>query len=129
MRVAIPSVALAVLLVVGCGARFGSGYSMHDTALFADSPHIAVHSKSPTGTTYGLRWQYGTTGFFFQPRGKIVNGQLCFSLQVSSSSGSLSGRYSEIPISDPKMIQALQKEGAFWLEPDGQRIRLEERRL
>jgi hypothetical protein len=129
MRVAIPSVALAALILVGCGARFGPGHSMRDKVLFADSPHIAVHSNSGTGTTYGLRWQYGTTGFYFQPRSKIVSGQLCFSLQATSSSGSLSGRYSEIAITDPKSIQALQSGGAFWLEPGGQRIRLEERKL
>jgi len=88
-----------------------------------------VHSNPGTATTYGLRWQYGTAGFFFQPRSKIVRGQLCFSLQVTSSSGSLAGRYGEIAIPDPKAIQALHSEGAFWLEPGGRRVRLEERQL
>ena len=127
MRIAISSLALVTtLLLSACGARFGPGYSMNDTHYFADSPHIAVHTNT---ATYGLRWQYGTMGFYFQPSAKIVSGQLWFSLQGTSSTGSLSGRYDEIPISDPKEIQTLQSGGAFWLEPDGKKIQLEERRL
>jgi hypothetical protein len=68
-------------------------------------------------------------GFFFQPRGKIIDGQLLFSLQGTSSSGSLSGRYDEVPVEDPEMVEALRAGGAYWLEPDGQRVRLEERSL
>ena len=101
--------------------RFGPGYSMHDTNYFADAPHIAVHTNT---ATYALRWQYGTMGFFFTPDAKIVGGELCFCLRATSSSGSLSGRYSEIPITDQKMIQALRSGGAFWLEPDGTRASL-----
>jgi hypothetical protein len=127
MRIAIPSSALvAALFLTGCGACFGPGYSMHNKAYFADSPHIAVHTNA---ATYSLRWQYGSMGFFFQPNARIVNGQLCFCLQATSSSGSLSGRYGEIPLTDPKLIQALQNGGAFWLEPGGQKVRLAERKL
>jgi len=122
MRIAIPSLIFAfMLLLAGCGFLFGPGYSMHDKSYFADAPHIALHTNT---ATYALRWQYGTMGFFFQPRAKIVGGQLCFSLQGTSSSGSLRGRYSEIPITDPKMIQVLRSGGAFWLEPDGTKVSL-----
>jgi hypothetical protein len=122
MRIAISSLAfVAALFLAGCGAQFGPGYSMNDKHYFADSPHIAVHTNT---TTYGLRWQYGSMGFFFQPRAKIVSGRLLFSLQGTSSSGSLSGRYDEIPITDPTQIQTLLSGGAFWLEPDGTKVRL-----
>jgi hypothetical protein len=122
MRTVILSLTLfSACVLAGCGARFGPGYSMNDKAYFADSPHIAVHTNT---TTYGLRWQYGTMGFYFQPSAKIVSGQLFFSLQGTSSSGSLSGRYAELPITDPTQIRALLGGGAFWLEPNGRTIRL-----
>ena len=121
MRATIPLLAFASLLLAGCGARFGPGYSLDDKHYFASRPHIAVHTNT---TTYSLRWQYGSMGFCFQPRGKVVSGQLLFSLQGTSSSGSLSGRYDEIPISDPKQIQTLLSSGAFWLEPDGTKVSL-----
>ena len=104
----------------GCGFRFGPGLSMHDKACFGESPHIVARTNG-----YSLRWRYGTDGFFFQPRSKIVDGQLLFSLQVTSSSGALSGRYGEVPITDPKQIQALKEAGAYWFERDGRKIRLE----
>ena len=127
MHIAIPTLAFAAAwFLAGCGTRFGPGFSMYDKAYFADRPHTAVHTNT---ATYGLRWRYGTWGFFFQPCAKIVGGQLCFSLQGTSSSGSLSGRYGEIPITDPKLIQTLQRGGAFWLEPGGEKVRLEERKL
>lgn len=94
---------------------------MNDKAYFSDDPRIAVHTNT---TTYGLRWQYGTMGFYFQPRAKVVSGQLLFSLQGTSSSGSLSGRYAEIPITDPTQVRTLLTGGAFWLEPDGRKVRL-----
>jgi hypothetical protein len=119
-------VVIALLFLTGCNARFGPGFSMHDKSLFADSPHIALRTV-PAG--YSLRWQYGTWGFYFHPRSKLVDGQLCFSLQATSSSGALSGQYSEIAITDPNHLQALKSGGAFWLEPDGKKIRLEERKL
>jgi hypothetical protein len=71
-------------------------------------------------THYALRWKYGTQGFFFQPEANIIDGRLCFSLQATTSSGSLSGERAEIPISDRDQIKALQQRGACWLEPDGQ---------
>jgi len=94
---------------------------MNNKAYFSASPHIGVHTNT---TTYGLRWQYGTMGFYFQPGAKVVSGQLLFSLQATSLSASLSGRYAEVPIADPTQIRALLTGGAFWLEPDGRKIRL-----
>ena len=121
MRITIPLLAFVALLLAGCGARFGPGYSLDDKHYFASRPHIAVHTNT---ATYGLRWQYGSMGFSFQPRAKIVSGQLLFSLQGTSSSGSLSGRYVEIPITGPTQIRTLLTTGAFWLEPDGTRVSL-----
>lgn len=111
-------------LIAGCAAlRPGSGFSMSDPGYFSESPHIVV---TPTG--YSLRWRYGTYGFFFRPESKIVEGQLLFALQATSSSGYWRGRQGELPITDPKRIHALETGGAFWLEPDGQKVRLEVRR-
>ena len=121
MRATIPSLAFAALVLDGCGARFGPGYSLDDKHYFASRPHIAVHTNT---TTYGLRWQYGSMGFYFQPRAKVVSGQLLFSLQGTSSTGSRSGLYEELPISDPVQIQILLSGGAFWLEPDGTKVSL-----
>jgi hypothetical protein len=78
-----------------------------------------------TGNGYSLRWRYGTDGFYFTPRSKVVNGQLLFALQATTSTGSTSGRYAELPITDPKRIHALESGGALWLEPDGRKVRLE----
>ncbi len=94
---------------------------MSDKHYFADSPHIAVHTNA---ATYSLRWQYGSMGFYFQPRAKIASGQLLFSLQGTSSTGFRSGLFDELPITDPTQIQTLLSGGAFWLEPDGTKVRL-----
>lgn len=97
---------------------------MNDTAYFMESPHIVARPNE-----YSLRWRYGTWGFFFEPSSKIVDGSLLFALQATSSSGSLKGRYGEIPIRDAKRVHALESGGAFWIEPDGRRVRLEVKRL
>jgi hypothetical protein len=129
MRIAITLLALTLAAAVFLAAsfsRFGPGFSMHDEAYFSDSPHIAVRAAPASNS---LRWRYGTMGFFFVPGAKVVDGQLLFSLQATSSSGNLRGRYGEIPITDPKHIQALQNGGAFWFEQGGKKIRLEEKKL
>jgi len=121
MSATIPLLAFAALVLAGCGDRFGPGYSLDDKHYFAPRPHITVHTNT---TTYGLRWQYGSMGFYFQPRAKVVSGQLLFSLQGTSSTGSRSGLYDELPIADPTQIQTLLSGGAFWVEPDGSKVRL-----
>ena len=121
MRATIPLLAFVLLLLAGCDARFGSGYSLDDKHYFASRPLIAVHTNT---TTYALRWQYGSMGFYFQPRAKVVSGQLLNSLQGTSSSGSRSGLYDELPITAPIQIQTLVSGGAFWLEPEGTKVRL-----
>jgi hypothetical protein len=129
MRIGISLLALTLATVVSLAAsfsRFGPGFSMHNEAHFSESPHIAVRSDP---ASYSLRWRYGTMGFFFVPGAKVVDGQLLFSLQATSSSGNLRGRYGEIPITDPKHIQALRSAGAYWFEQGGQKIRLEEKKL
>src|SRR5690349_9852592 len=109
------SLLLTVGLLFGCASlRFGPGFSMSDPGYFSESPHIIAK-----GDGYSLRWRYGTWGFFFQPESKVVDGQLLFALQATSSSGSLHGRYGEVRVTDPKRIHALESGGAFWLEPDG----------
>src|SRR5436190_21534663 len=115
---------LVLGLLAGCtGFRFGPGFSMTDPGYFSESPHIVAKADG-----YSLRWRYGRWGFLFRPESKVVDDQLLFALQVTSSSGSLSGRYGELPITDPKRIRVLERGGAFWLEPDGRKIPLEVRR-
>jgi len=63
-------------------------------------------------------------GFYFHPSSKVINGQLCFALQGTSSSGRLKGKIGEITITKPREISALLSGGAFWLEPDGTKVRL-----
>lgn len=107
-------------LSVGCtGLRFGPGFSMTNPAYFMEPPHVVA-----TSSGYVLRWRYGSWGFFFQPSSKVVDGQLVFTLQSTTSSGSLTGTYGERPITDNKSIHALETRGAFWLEPDGRTIPL-----
>jgi hypothetical protein len=108
----------------GCATfRFGPGFSMTDPGYFSEPPHIVARPDS-----YSLAWHYGAWGFFFQPELRIVEGQLLFALQATSSNGALSGRYGELPITDVKHVHALESGGAFWLEPDGRKVRLEVRR-
>ena len=107
-----------------CGFRFGPGFSMNDSGYFAEQPHIVVRNSQ-----YSLRWKYGSWGFYFNPGSKVSDGQLLFSLQATSSSGNLTGRYQEVPITGKDRISAIETRGAFWLEPDGTKVRLEVKRL
>ena len=115
---------LTLACVVACASnRFGAGFSMTDPGYFSEAPHIVATTEG-----YSLRWRYGTWGFFFQPESQVATGQLLFALQTTASSGSLSGREGALLITDPKQIHALERGGAFWLEPDGRRVRLELKR-
>jgi hypothetical protein len=116
----------AVLCVglTACGLFFGPGYSMSDGDYFAEPPHVALE-----GDAYSLRWRYGRMGFFFIPSHKVVNGELLFSLQGTSSSGNLRGRAASIPITALDEIAAIKGGKVFWFEEGHRKIPLEIRQL
>lgn len=114
---------LALALVAGCGLRFHGGFAMTDTNYFAEPPCIVARAGG-----YHLHWRYGAMGFYFIPSSKVVNGELLFSLQATSSTGHAPGREAELPITDPKRIHALETGGAFWLDDEGHKTRLEVKR-
>ena len=116
------------LIFTSCGFGFGPGASMYNEGLFEESPHIVMRSTTRTAS-YALRWTYGSQGFYFRPEAKVIHGQLCFSLQATSSSGNLSGQKAEIAITDRRQIEAIERHGAFWLEPNGEKVRLEVKKL
>ena len=116
-----PVVAACIAVIAGgCGLWFGPGFSMNDTHYFAEAPRVVVK-----GDTRVLRWRYGEMGFYFQPSAKAQGDKLLFALQGTSSSGSFTGQYGELPIDDAKQIHALETGGAFWVEPDGRKVPLE----
>ena len=117
-------IVVAALTVASCDSDVEPAYSMHNDGLFEESPHVVVRSNSDVAR-YALRWKYGFMGFYFRPEAKIVDGNLCFSLQGTTSSGSLSGEKAELAITDLNEIEALKRGGACWLEPSGERIKLE----
>lgn len=92
---------------------------MYDNQLFAEPPHIVRSNES-----YRLEWRYGAWGFYFRPASKVVDGELLFALGATTSSGNLAGKTGEVPITDPTSIRALETGGAYWLEPDGRKVRL-----
>ena len=108
--------------MTACGLRFAPGWSMTNKDYFQEPPFVVVR-----GNTYALRWRYGAYGFFFQPSSKVRKGRLVFALQGTSSTGHLTGSMGELLISNPKDIAALNSNGPYWLEPDGQEVRLEVR--
>ena len=118
--------AVAVLmgaLCAGCGAlgwELAPGSSSKDEWLFA-APPVVVHR----GSGYALSWTYGKAGFYFAPHYRAVDERLVFSLQGTSSSGSLSGRRFDFPIEGPSELRALSRGGAWWWEPDGSYVRLD----
>ena len=98
----------------GCfGFFFGSGYSCHDTHYFAEPPVVVKN-----GEEYSLRWHYGSMTFYFEPRYKVKNGALWFSLQGTSSSGAVAGREANMLIEGKNDIEALKQGGAFWWSRD-----------
>src|SRR3954463_13179416 len=92
MRSLQTSLCLGILcLLAGCvGFRFGPGFSMNDKEYFMEPPCVVVRTNA-----YSLSWRYGDLGFFFQPSSKVVDGQLHFALQATSSSFHLTGRQGE----------------------------------
>jgi hypothetical protein len=115
-----PIVALVIAAVVtSCGLRFSPGFSSHDTRYFSEPPRIIVKGESHT-----LRWRYGEMGFYFSPSSTVSGGRLLFALQATSSTGTRSGQIGEVAINDPKQIRALDTGGAFWVEPNGDKVPL-----
>jgi hypothetical protein len=102
------------------GWRFGPGFSSEDRGLFAGRP-VVEHR----GDRYFLTWTYGPQAFFFRPGYQARDGRLVVSLQGSSSSGHVAGRVDAVPIEGAANVQALQRGGAFWWEPDGRFVRLD----
>lgn len=122
MKAAVALLLLPILLSTCATSpawQHGPGFSMHDSSYFMESPYIAQK-----GNEYFLRWRYGSMGFYFFPESRVQDGRLIFSLQVTSSSGSRSGRLGEVKIAGERKIHALETGGAFWWEPDGQKIQL-----
>jgi hypothetical protein len=119
LRALLPVLILFAGLGAGCGLRFKPGFSMNDPAFFSEPPRVVTD-----GQGYKLTWRYGSMGFFFLPSSKVVDGQLHFALQATSSSASLSGLMGEYRITELKKIAALESGGAFWLEPGGRKVPL-----
>jgi hypothetical protein len=94
--------------------------SASDATIFSEKPYIAAKAGG-----YSLTWRYGSAGCILFPERELISGALQFSLYVTSSSGCIPGREGSVPITGREEIEALEKHGAFWLEPDGTRLKLE----
>ncbi|HJY75734.1 MAG TPA: hypothetical protein VKE95_03840 [Burkholderiales bacterium] len=88
--------------------------------MFSEQPYIAARSSG-----YSLNWRYGKLGCVFFPEGKVVDGALQFQLLATTSSGCIPGRPASMPITNPEHVRALESKGAYWLEPDGTKLKLE----
>jgi hypothetical protein len=104
-------------LLAGCvqlGWSFGPGLSMrgrHD--LFAEAP-VVEHR----GQEYFLTWKQGYSPFFFEPAYRAFEGRLVFALAASASSGNLAETSREVRIVGDENVEALQRGGAYWWEPE-----------
>jgi hypothetical protein len=76
------------------------------------------------GESYELQWKYGSMGFYFFPESKVVDGELLFALQSTTSTGIRRDKLGSVPINNPKHVTALRNKGAFWLEPNGSKVPL-----
>lgn len=110
---------LALLMTAGCSLP---GYSIRDKNYFSEQPYISVSDGH-----YALIFRYGRLGCAFTPESNVVNGELHFKLLATTSSNCVPGQLDSMPIIKPEQIQALEKHGAFWLEPDGSKLWLEVR--
>jgi hypothetical protein len=63
-------------------------------------------------------------GFYYRPGYAAREGALWFSLQATSSSGSVAGKEVEMLIEGQKEIAALKSGGAIWWASDGSRVPL-----
>jgi hypothetical protein len=113
---------VALVFLGGCvalGWRFGPGYSCASEDMFAQPP-VVVHR----GDERFLAWTQGEYPFFFEPSYHVMDGRLVFAMVATSSSGNLAGRYREMRIEDADNLEALERGGAFWWEPDESFVRL-----
>jgi hypothetical protein len=119
MRASLVATVLIAFTAAGCGLRFGPGFSSQDSRYFSEPPRIIVKGDART-----LRWRYGEMGFYFSPSSKVSDGQLLFALQATTSTGARAGQIGEVLIWDAKRIHALDSGGAFWVEPNGDKVPL-----
>jgi hypothetical protein len=110
---------LALFSTAGCSLP---GYSIRDKNYFSEQPYILASDGH-----YALIYRYGQLGCAFSPESNVVNGELHFKLLATTSSSCIPGRLDSRPITKPEQIRALEEHGAFWLEPDGSKLRLEVR--
>ena len=111
---------LTLLLIAGC--VYYPGISVKDATFFSEPPYISAKTGG-----YALAWRYGSLGCVFSPESKVTEGGLQFSLDATTSSHCIAGRQASMPITKPEQVRALESKGAYWLEPDGSRLRLEVR--
>ena len=107
----------ALLTLVAC--VYYPGISAKDDTFFSEQPYIAAATGG-----YSLNWRYGRLGCVFFPEGKVVDGELQFSLLATTSTGCVPRRDASMPITRPEQVRALESKGAYWLEPDGTRLKL-----
>jgi hypothetical protein len=110
--------ALALLTIVAC--VYSPGLSTRDERFFSERPYIAAKTGG-----YALNWRYGSLGCVFFPEGKVVDGELQFRLPATTSTGCIPRREASMPITKPEEVRALESKGAYWLEPDGSRLKLD----
>lgn len=106
-------------LVTLAACVYNPRLSAKDQALFSEPPYILARSGG-----YSLNWRYGSPGCVFSPEGKVVDGELQFSLLATTSTGCIPKREASMPITKPEQVRALESKGASWLEPDGTRLKL-----
>jgi hypothetical protein len=92
---------------------------MKDQNYFMEIPKLV---KNEVG--YKLVWRYGKLGFYFSPECLVTKSELLCSLQSTSSSGALTGKYGGIDLHQLSEIQAIESGKSYWLEPDGTKIKI-----
>ena len=108
-----------MLFTLAACAYYYSGISALDDTFFSEPPYIAARSGS-----YSLNWRYGSQGCVFFPEAKVFDGELQFRLLATTSSGCIPGRAGSMPVAKPEEVRALESKGAYWIEPDGTRLKL-----
>jgi len=92
---------------------------MNDEYVFMESPVVV---KGENG--YKLVWRFGKIGFYFSPTCVAGNSELLCSLKVTTSTGTSTGKYGELPLNQPNELEAIENNDVYWLEPNGAKIRI-----